>query len=152
VLRALARGQITFVERAVAELSGVPHHRAWLMIHDAGALGLQAIYDRSGLPPRLFAAFRAGVDAYHALQVEGGAVSPETFQDRMLQRFLTQPHRGGREDAAYLLEKIGCRPAPSAPQRSPAQRQAQAQAKVQLQTKTEARRAALVGVRPRLSA
>jgi uncharacterized protein (DUF2336 family) len=106
MLRALAHGQIGFLEWSIAALAGVPHHRAWLMVHDAGPLGFRAIYDKAALPPRLFAAFRAGVDAYHALQLEGGSLGVAKFQERMLQRFLTQPHAGGREDADYLLEKM----------------------------------------------
>jgi len=72
LLRSLARGQIGLFEHALAELAGTPHHRAWLMVHDAGPLGLKAIYDRAGMPPRLFQAFRAGVDTWRALQAEGG--------------------------------------------------------------------------------
>jgi uncharacterized protein (DUF2336 family) len=106
LLRALAHGHMTFFEWAVAELSAVSHHRVWLMIHDAGPLGFRAIYERASLPPRLFPAFRAGVDTYHALQLEGGQLSTARFQERMLQRFLTQPNAGGREDADYLLEKM----------------------------------------------
>ncbi len=39
LLRALARGQMSLLEHALAELAGTPHHRAWLMVHDAGPLG-----------------------------------------------------------------------------------------------------------------
>ena len=42
LLRGLAHGHMTFFEWGVAELAGVPHHRTWLMIHDAGPLGLPA--------------------------------------------------------------------------------------------------------------
>ena len=106
MLRALAHGDMSFFEHAVAELSGVPHHRAWMMIHDAGALGLRAIYERTGLPPRLLSAFRVGVDTFHGLQQEGGALDVEAFQERMLQRFLTQPQGASREDVDYLLDRM----------------------------------------------
>jgi uncharacterized protein (DUF2336 family) len=106
LLRAMAHGHLNFFEWAVAELSGVPHHRVWLMIHDAGPLGFRAIYERANLPPRLFAAFRAGVETFHMLQLEGGQLSAAKFQERMLQRFLTQPNPGGRDDTDYLLEKM----------------------------------------------
>ncbi|WP_454717183.1 pole-localized protein SpbR [Caulobacter segnis] len=106
ILRALAHGHMTFFEWAVAELSGVPHHRTWLMIHDAGPLGLKAICERAGLPPRLYAAFRAGVDAFHGLEFDGGANDRERFQERMIQRFLTSSHTVSREDNEYLLERM----------------------------------------------
>ncbi|HEY3950394.1 DUF2336 domain-containing protein [Phenylobacterium sp.] len=106
LLRALAQGHMTVFEWGVAELAQVPHHRTWLMIHDAGPLGLRAIYERAGLPARLFPAFRAAVDTHHAMEFDGGARDLERFQERMLQRFLTQPQTAAREDVDYLLDKM----------------------------------------------
>ncbi|THD78801.1 MAG: DUF2336 domain-containing protein [Phenylobacterium sp.] len=106
LLRGLAQGQMTFFEWGVAELAGVPHHRTWLMIHDAGPLGLRAIYERAGLPARLFSAFRAAVDTYHSMEFDGGARDRERFQQKMLQRFLTQPQPCGRDDVDYLIDKM----------------------------------------------
>jgi uncharacterized protein (DUF2336 family) len=106
ILRCLAHGHMAFFEWALSERTGVPHHRIWLMVHDAGPLGLRAIYERAELPARLFPAFRAGVDTFHALQNEGSVMSVERLQERMLERFLTQSSGGGREDTEYLLEKM----------------------------------------------
>jgi len=106
LLRGLAHGHMTFFEWGVAELAGVPHHRTWLMIHDAGPLGLRAIYERAGLPARLFPAFRAAVDTFHSVEFDGGQRDVERFQETMLQRFLTQPQAASREDVDYLLDKM----------------------------------------------
>jgi uncharacterized protein (DUF2336 family) len=106
MMRALANGHMSFFEWGMAELAGVPHHRTWLMIHDAGPLGLKAIYERAGLPARLYPAFRAGVDTYHSVEHEGVLADPGAFQERLLQRFLTQPRTATREDMDYLLEKL----------------------------------------------
>ena len=106
LLRGLVRGQMTFFEWGIAELAGVPHHRTWLMIHDAGPLGLRAIYERAGLPARLFPAFRAAVDTFHSLELDGRANDMERFQESLLQRFLTQPLPAASEDVDYLLEKM----------------------------------------------
>jgi uncharacterized protein (DUF2336 family) len=106
LLRVLAHGHMTFFECGLAELAGVPHHRTWLMIHDAGQLGLRAIYERAGLPTRLFAAFRAGVDTWHSMEFDGGLRDKERFQERMLQRFLTQPQATSRDDVDYLLDRM----------------------------------------------
>jgi uncharacterized protein (DUF2336 family) len=106
LLRGLAQGHMTFFEWGVAELAGVPHHRTWLMIHDAGPLGLKAIYERAGLPARLFAAFRAAVDTYHSMEFDGGARDHERFQQTMLQRFLTTATPTAREDVDYLVDKM----------------------------------------------
>ncbi len=60
MLRALAHGHMGFFEWGLSELAKVPHHRTWLMIHDAGPLGLRAIYERAGLPVRLFPGLPGG--------------------------------------------------------------------------------------------
>lgn len=106
LLRALVNGQMSFFEWGVAELAAVPHHRTWLMIHDAGPLGLRAIYERAGLPARLYPAFRAAVDTFHSVEFDGGAQDRNRFQEKLLQRFLTQPQPAAREDVDYLLEKM----------------------------------------------
>lgn len=106
LLRAMAHGHVTFFEWGVAELAGVPHHRTWLMIHDAGPLGLRAIYERAGLPARLFPAFRVAVDTFHSMEFDGGARDLERFQQQMLERFLTQPQSASRDDVDYLLDKL----------------------------------------------
>ena len=110
LLRALVRGQMALFEYGVAALAHVPHHRAWMMIHDAGPLGLRAIYDRSGLPPRLFAAFRSAVDTWRAIQGEGAHLDAEDFRQRMLERFMTQMHTLGRADMDYLMERLDMLP------------------------------------------
>jgi uncharacterized protein (DUF2336 family) len=106
LLRALANGQMSFFEWGLAELSGVPHHRTWLMVHDAGDLGLKAIYERAGLPGRLLPAFRAAVDAFHAMDFDGRPGDLQRFQRRMLERFLSQPQAMSAEDTDYLLDEI----------------------------------------------
>ena len=106
LLRGLANGHMSFFEWGLAELSGVPHHRTWLMVHDAGELGLKAIYERAGLPARLLPAFRAAVDAYHAMEFDGGPDDLARFQRRMLERFLSQPVAISRDDVDWLLDKI----------------------------------------------
>ncbi|MGZ3306725.1 MAG: DUF2336 domain-containing protein [Asticcacaulis sp.] len=106
ILRALARGHMSFFEHAIAELSGVPHERTWLMVHDAGSLGFRAIYDRAGLPGRMFQTFRMAVDTYHALSQEMGHLDPVRMQERLIERFLTQMPFAPREDLIYLYERL----------------------------------------------
>jgi uncharacterized protein (DUF2336 family) len=117
LLRAIARGQMLFFEHAVAELSGVPHERTWLMVHDAGPLGFRAIYERAGLPTRLFPAFRSALECWRALESEGAALDGALFQERVLQRFLTSQPYASREDLNYLLERIDRAAEPGRPLR-----------------------------------
>ncbi|EGF89527.1 hypothetical protein ABI_39430 [Asticcacaulis biprosthecium C19] len=106
MLRALARGHMGFFEHALSELSGVPHERTWLMVHDAGSLGLRAVYDRAGLPGRMFQTFRIAVDTYQSLLAEAGHLDPLRFQERLIERFLTQVPFAPREDLIYLYERL----------------------------------------------
>ena len=46
------------------------------------------------------------MDTYHSMEFDGGARDRERFQERMLQRFLTQPLTAAREDVDYLLDKM----------------------------------------------
>ncbi len=62
------------------------------------------------MPVRLFPAFRAGVDAFHSMEFDGGPRDQQRFQERMLERFLTQATPTPREDLDYLLEKMDRRP------------------------------------------
>jgi uncharacterized protein (DUF2336 family) len=106
LMRGLCLGHIEFVEHAMAELAGMAHQRMWLLMHDSGPLGLKAAFDRSGLPPRLFASFRAAVEVYHSIERESAAPDRITFRKRMLERTLTLFQSVPRDDLDYLLEKL----------------------------------------------
>ncbi len=106
LLRAATSGYMTFLEHGLAVLAAVPHHRAWLLIHDAGGLGFKAIFERSGLPQRMFTAFRIALDTFHVMGEDGKALDAETFQSQLLERFLTQAHGAPREDLDYLLDRL----------------------------------------------
>mgnify|MGYP003113739593 FL=1 len=106
IMRALCCGQMPFVEHSLAELSGVGHQRVWLMIHDAGPLGLQAVFDRAGMPRKMLPAFRAAVNVFHETSHDGGPKNRARFRARMIERVLTQFQAIPKEDLDYLLEKL----------------------------------------------
>jgi uncharacterized protein (DUF2336 family) len=106
IMRALCCGQMRFVEYALAELSGVAHQRVWLMIHDAGPLGLQTMFDRAGLPRKMLPAFKAAVNVFHETQHDGGPNDRARFRARMIERVLTQFQAIPKEDLDYLLDKL----------------------------------------------
>jgi uncharacterized protein (DUF2336 family) len=106
IMRALCCGQMRFVEHALAELSGVAHQRVWLMIHDAGPLGLQAVFDRAGLPRKMLPAFKAAVTVFHDTQHDGGPNDRARFRARMIERVLTQFQAIPKDDLDYLLDKL----------------------------------------------
>lgn len=106
IMRALCCGQMRFVEHALAELSGVAHQRVWIMVHDAGPLGLQAVFDRAGLPRKMLPAFKAAVKVFHETQHDGGPNDRARFRARMIERVLTQFQAIPKDDLDYLLDKL----------------------------------------------
>jgi uncharacterized protein (DUF2336 family) len=76
------------------------------MVHDAGPLGFRAIYDRAGMPARLFQTFKAAVETYQELAGNHGHLEPARFQERMIERFLTLKPFAPREDILYLFERL----------------------------------------------
>lgn len=106
VLRALCSGDVGFVEDAMAELAGTSVDKASLLIHDAGKLGLKAIYTKCGFPPALYPAFRVAVDVIDETGLDGGEHDRERFARRVIERVLTQYQDIDVSDLDYLLGKL----------------------------------------------
>lgn len=107
ILRAACTGDIRFCEEAFAQAAKLPVHKAWVLLHDAGPLGLRALYDRAGLPEVLYPAFRVAFDVFHETQFDGGDADRERFERRMLERILTQYEGLAADDLDYLLDRLG---------------------------------------------
>lgn len=106
IVRAIMRGHIGFFEHTVAELASVPHSRAWLLIHDSGPLGLKAVFDRTGLPPRVFPAIRAAIDTMHSLEMTDSPEARIIFRRRLAERALTRFQGLPEEDMEYILARL----------------------------------------------
>jgi uncharacterized protein (DUF2336 family) len=106
LMRGMCVGQMAFVEYALSELSGLPHHRVWMMVHDSGPLGLETLFERAGMPRRLLGPFRAAVEVYHEMSRDGAERDLETFRTRMVERVLTLFQHVPKDDLDYLLEKL----------------------------------------------
>ncbi len=106
LLRAACLGHMSFVEWSLAELSGIPHSRAWLMVHDAGRLGLKALYERCGLPMMIYPGLRVAVDVFHELSRDSQPVDRTKMSERMIQRILSQFQGLPRVELDYLFEKL----------------------------------------------
>lgn len=109
VLRGVCAGAMGFFEHCMAELAGIPHQKAWVLVHDAGPLGLRAVFDRAGLPERLFPLIRTAVNVYHATDMTGGEESRRCFSQRVTQRILTQRQSFAPDDLEYLLDRLDAR-------------------------------------------
>jgi len=107
MLRTLFRGHVTFFEHAVAELAGIDHAKAWLLIHDAGPLGLEAVFQRTGLPPRILPAVKAALSAYHSIEMGGSGPADLTkFRKTLTERIFTQFQGAPEADLNYCLERL----------------------------------------------
>lgn len=106
ILRAAFRGHMSFVEHAFAELGSIPHSKAWLLIHDAGPLGLKAIFDRTGLPARLFPAIRTAIDTLHSIEMEDTPEGRARFRKILAERAFTRFQGVPDEDVEYILSRL----------------------------------------------
>jgi uncharacterized protein (DUF2336 family) len=106
ILRALCQGEVRLVEHAFAELSGIAHNKAWLLVHDGGSMGLRAVFERAGMPPSLYPAFRAAIDVLHETEFDGSHEDRMRFKKRMIERVLTRFQSIPQDDLDYLLEKL----------------------------------------------
>ena len=107
MLRALFRGHMSFFEHCVAELAEIEHARAWLLIHGAGLLGLEAVSERAGLPRKLLPAVRAGIDAWRSLEIgPGGARDFVRFRTRLAERIFTQFQGAPASEVDYILDRL----------------------------------------------
>jgi uncharacterized protein (DUF2336 family) len=91
LMRALCLGDQRFFEAGMAVLAGISIASSVVLIADRGPLGFKALYEKAGLPPEYFRAFRAALDVLGELQIAGqDSWSPgclETILDRMMREY-----------------------------------------------------------------
>jgi uncharacterized protein (DUF2336 family) len=63
LLRTLCVGDLSFFDSGMARLAKIPVMNARALLYDRGILGLRAVYQKAGLPPALFQAFRVAMSA-----------------------------------------------------------------------------------------
>jgi uncharacterized protein (DUF2336 family) len=107
ILRAVCMGDVAFFEMALAVQANVPIVNARILIHDAGRLGLKSLYAKTSMPPRLMPAFRVALDVVHETVLDGGDNDRDRYQERVIERILTQYQDISNEDLDYLLDKLG---------------------------------------------
>ncbi|MEQ8406354.1 MAG: DUF2336 domain-containing protein [Oceanicaulis sp.] len=107
MLRALFRGHMTFFEHCIAELAEIDHAKAWLLIHDAGPLGLEAVFKRAGLPERVLPAVRAALSAWHSLEMGGGGARDVVrFRKQLAERIFTQFQGAPEGELTYVMDRL----------------------------------------------
>jgi uncharacterized protein (DUF2336 family) len=109
VLRALLSGNMVMFEDALAELSGLPLARVQALVHDRGNAGFRAVFDKSGLPPATYGAFREALTAVREAHLNGEFTGATRLKRRMVERVLTSCERtdvGEIEPLLILLRRF----------------------------------------------
>lgn len=84
LIRAVASGQTTLFESALAALSGVPRARVGALVASGRAASLAALLAKARLPERTFPAFTAAIEVLRADAAETGAVSDYRRATRLI--------------------------------------------------------------------
>jgi len=103
ILRALLSGNVMLFEEALAELSEMPLERVGALIYSGGGASLRALFDRAGLPPSTYPAFKQAIEAMREgdLVSEGGGSA--RLKRRMIERVLTGCENETLDELAPLL-------------------------------------------------
>jgi uncharacterized protein (DUF2336 family) len=101
VLRALLSGHVAMFEEVLAELSGLPLGRVQALIHGRGAAGFRAVYEKAGMPPSVFPAFREAVAALREASSEDAVSS--RLKRLVVERVLAQCEHADVGDVEPLL-------------------------------------------------
>ena len=99
-------GDLAFFEVAISVLANVPLTNARILIHDAGSLGLKSLYEKAGLPMRLFSAIRIALEVVHETELGFNPHALENYRSRVIERVLTQFEDLADDDIDYLLDKL----------------------------------------------
>ncbi|MFV1853018.1 MAG: DUF2336 domain-containing protein [Thalassospira sp.] len=110
ILRALCMGDVSFFEAALARRAGVSLINTRILIHDSGPFGLEAIYNKAGLPEHFFPGVRAAIEVARETSFDGEERDKERYSRRMIERVLTQYGDLGVEfdsdDVDYLMGRM----------------------------------------------
>ena len=103
ILRALLSGNVAMFEEALAELADLPVARVSDLVYGNGTAGLRALFDKAGLPPSSYPAFKEAIEAMR----EGGFISEPggatRLRRRMVERVLTRCEDEAPDELAPLL-------------------------------------------------
>jgi len=103
VLRALLSGNVAMFEDVLAELSGLPLARVQALVHDRGAAGFRAIYEKAGMPASTYVAFREAIGAIRDAEDGGECATSSRLRRRVVERVLTSCENTDVGDIEPLL-------------------------------------------------
>ncbi len=103
LLRALLSGNVTLFEDALAELADLPVARVSDLVHGYGTAGLRALFDKAGLPPSSYPAFKEAIEAMREGGFVGEPGGAARLKRRMVERVLTRCEDETPDQLAPLL-------------------------------------------------
>ena len=106
LMRALCLGDVRFFEAGMAARAGIPAGNAIMLIADRGPLGFKALYDRAGLPPELFRAFRAALDVIAEVKRSGKESWDVGCVRRIIDGVIREYDEACPDSLEYLLSQI----------------------------------------------
>lgn len=109
LMRALCLGDARFFEVGIAMLAGIPIENAQTLVADRGPLGLRSLYDRAGLPPEFFRAFRAALDVHGESGVGGRQGWSAERIRTILERVMHEYDEACPADLEHLLSQMSRR-------------------------------------------
>jgi uncharacterized protein (DUF2336 family) len=104
VLRSLFLGDLCFFDSAIATLAGMPVAAAKRLVFGDTA-GVRAIYQRAGLPPNLFPAFRVGLSAVRKDVMKNGRPAYNRYIVDQLTRVYDEVAPAGMEHVLAQLAR-----------------------------------------------
>jgi hypothetical protein len=72
-------------------------------VHDRRGAGFKAVYDRAGLPPSVYPAFRAAIEVMHETGLTAEATGTTRLRRRMVERVLTSCARMPASEVEPLM-------------------------------------------------
>ena len=109
MMRALCLGDVRLFKAGMAVRTRISLERAARLIDDRGPLGFKALYDKAGLPPELFRAFRAALDVLGEIRRGGNEGWDLDCVRRILDRVTGEYDQACPADLEYLLSQISHR-------------------------------------------
>lgn len=108
LLRAATHGNMRFLVEALALLAGLPRRRVESLLVDGRESACRALFEKAGLPPRVFPAFLSALDVQRELANEMGLQMPthaehHRFASRVVERVLTKCAAVATDDQRDLI-------------------------------------------------
>ena len=103
ILRAFLSGNVRLFEEALAELSEMPIKRVGMVVHYGGGASLRALFERAGLPPSTYPAFKQAIEAMREGDLMSEPGGSARLKRRMIERVLTGCENEALDELAPLL-------------------------------------------------